>query len=172
MPTDRRFAQFQKGIEPPRMSEIPEGGVCLSAFVILSKHNSPNQVLMGRINKNALWDHIGALDRGRVERHSRGWMLPSSHLILGEDPRQAASRILREQLGLTNQQVEGPTVFSEVSGPLNHWDLEFIFSGERNDVPSNEAWNELKFVDLTRTKREEIARFHEDILARVDKWKA
>lgn len=172
MPTDRRFAQFQKGIVPPRISEIPEGGVCLSVFVILSNHNNPNEVLMGRINKNAPWDHIGALDPLRVEKHSKGWMLPSSHLIYGENPRQAAWRILREQLGLTDQLVEGPRVFSEVSGPSNHWDLEFIFSGERSDVPSHEAWSELKFVDLARTRREEIARFHEDILAHMGKWKA
>jgi ADP-ribose pyrophosphatase YjhB (NUDIX family) len=172
MPTDRRFAQFQKDIVPPRMSEIPEGGVCLSVFIILSKHNSPNQVLMGRINKNAPWDHIGALDSVRVERHSKGWMLPSSHLILGEDPRQGASRILREQLGLIDQPVEGPRVFSEVTGASNHWDLEFVFLGERSNAPSHEAWSELKFVDLTRTRREEIARFHEDILAHMGKWKA
>ena len=154
------------------MSELPEGGVCLSAFIILSKENSPNQVLMGRLNKNVSWDHIGALDQTRVERHSKGWMLPSSHLILGEDPREAASRILKEQLGLNDQPVEGPRVFSETSEPLNHWDLEFVFSGERSDVPLHEAWSELKFVDLTCTRRQEIARSHEDILAHVGKWKA
>jgi ADP-ribose pyrophosphatase YjhB (NUDIX family) len=71
-------------------------------------------------------------------------MLPSSHLILGEDPRQAASRILREQLGLTGQEIDGPMVFSEVSGPMNHWDIEFVFLGERDNAPLHEAWNELK----------------------------
>jgi len=152
------------------MSEIPEGGICLSTFVILSKPSNPSLVLMGRISQNAPWDHIGALDQGRVERHSKGWMLPSSHLILGEDPRQAALRILREQLGLTGQEINGPMVFSEVSGPMNHWDIEFVFLGERDNAPLHEAWNELKFVDLTRTKKQEIARSHEDILAHVGKW--
>lgn len=152
------------------MSEIPEGGVCISAFVILSKHSNPHMVLMGRINKNAPWDHLGALDPGRMERHSKGWMLPSSHLMLGEDPRRAAMRILREQLGLIDQRVEGPMVFSEMYGSLNHWDLEFVFRGERSEAPVHEVWDELKFVDLTRIKKEEIARSHEDILAHVGKW--
>jgi ADP-ribose pyrophosphatase YjhB (NUDIX family) len=171
MATDRKFVQLRKGIEPPRMGEIPEGGICLSAFIVLSKIGSPNMVLMGRLNKDAAWDHIGALDKERIERHSKGWMLPSSHLLLGEDPRDAASRIIREQLSLNDQQVEGPRVFSEVYGPLNHWDLEFVFSGERENPPANEAWTKLQFVDLTRTRKEEIARSHEDILAHVGIWR-
>jgi ADP-ribose pyrophosphatase YjhB (NUDIX family) len=170
MGTDRKFVELKKGVEPPRMSEIPAGGICLSAFVILTKIGNPRMVLMGRINKNARWDHIGGLDRGRVERHSKGWMLPSSHLILGEDPRDTASRILREQLGLNDQRLEGPRVFSEVYGPLGHWDLEFVYLGERTDPPSHEAWSELRFVDLTRTHSEEIARSHEDVLAHVNLW--
>jgi len=68
------------------MSENPLGWVCLSAFIVLSKTDRPSNVLMGKINKNAPWDHIGGLDGGRVERHSKKWMLPYSHLILGEDP--------------------------------------------------------------------------------------
>jgi len=61
-------------------------------------------------------------------------------------------------------------VFSEVYGALNHWDLEFVFLGERNDVPNHEAWDELKFIDLTKIRKEEITRSHEDILAHIGKW--
>lgn len=153
------------------MKEIPEGGFCISSFVILSKKGSPNEVLMGRLNKNAPWDHIGALDPERVERHSKGWMLPSSALILGESPHEAADRILNEQLGLGKLRLEGPLVFSEVYGSPDHWDLEFLFLGELNSPPTNPAWNELRFVDLTKTGKQDIARRHEDILAQVHKWK-
>lgn len=170
MVTERRFAQFQCGIAPPRMSVIPEGGLCLSAFLIISKKGSPNHVLMGRLNRDAPWDHIGALDQERVQRHSDGWMLPSSHLILGEGPKEAAERILNEQLGLTDQIVNGPLLFSEIYGSKNHWDLEFVFLGERAEAPSHEAWRELKFVDPTTIRKEEIARAHEDVLAHVHKW--
>jgi len=125
---------------------------------------------MGRINKKAPWDHIGALDPERVERFRKGWMLPSSGLILGESPQDGARRILREQLSIDQQQLNGPFVFSEMYGPQNHWDIEFIFLGEREQAPSNEAWTELEFVDLTKTSQIEIARSHEDILAHVHKW--
>src|SRR3989442_4075768 len=53
------------------------------------------RVLMGHMNPKAPWDHIGALDPSRVEAHSRGWMLPSSHLIFLESPDEAARRIAR-----------------------------------------------------------------------------
>jgi ADP-ribose pyrophosphatase YjhB (NUDIX family) len=171
MVTERRFSHFKRKVAPPRMKDVPEGGFCLSAFVIISKTQSPNHVLMGRINKNALWDHLGALDSERVERHGQGWMLPSSALILGELPQDAAQRILREQLGMSDQHLDGPLVCSEVYGAENHWDLEFLFLGERNDAPSHRAWRELKFVDLASTRKEEIARLHEDILTQVGKWK-
>lgn len=167
MVTSRRFAHFKKDVAPPRMMEVPEGGFCISAFVIISKKNKPDQVLMGRINKKAPWDHVGALDPERVERHSAGWMLPSSALMLGESPKQAADRILKEQLGMADQTLEGPLVFSEVYGPMNHWDLEFLFQGERDSTPENEVWTELRFIDIAKTRRGEIVRGHEDILAQV-----
>jgi ADP-ribose pyrophosphatase YjhB (NUDIX family) len=99
-------------------------------------------------------------------------MLPSSALILGESPQDAAERILEEQLNLKNQPIDGPLAFSEVYGSGNHWDLEFLYVGERSDAPSSEAWSELKFVDVTKTRKEDIARGHEDILTHVRKWKS
>ncbi len=170
MVTNRRFAHFRRDAPLPRMREIPEGGFCISTFLIISRRAHPHEVLMGRINKTASWDHIGALDPERVERHSNRWMLPSSALMLGESPQQAAQRILKEQLGLDEQNLEGPFVFSEVYGPLNHWDLEFLFVGERTEAPSSDAWKVLEFVDLDKTRRGDFARKHEDILAHVGKW--
>ena len=172
MVTERRFAHFKRNVAPPRLSEVPEGGFCISTFLIISETGSPLHVLMGRLNRNAAWDHIGGLDPERVTRHSNGWMLPSSGLLLGESPHEAAQRILKEQLTITDQPLEGPLVFSEAYGTPTHWDLEFLFLGERREAPKNDAWSELKFVDLSKTGKEEIARFHEDILAHVQKWTA
>jgi ADP-ribose pyrophosphatase YjhB (NUDIX family) len=95
---------------------------------------------------------------------------PSSGLIFGESPQEAAHQILKEQLGLDDQEVQGPRVFSEVYGDKEDWDIKFLFLGERGDPPSYNAWTELKFVDLPKTPREDIARSHEDVLAHVGKW--
>ncbi|HUI01290.1 MAG TPA: NUDIX hydrolase [Nitrososphaerales archaeon] len=151
------------------MSSIPEGGMCISAFLVISKKGDPGKVLMGRINKNAEWDHIGALDSKRVERVASGWMLPSSHLILYETPAGAARRILREQLGVRNQVLAGPLAFADTSGNANHWDLGFVFTGERESPPSSSAWDELRFVDVAGLKREEIVRSQLDVLSYAGK---
>lgn len=172
MTTSRQFAHFRRDVAPPRMKEIPEGGFCISTFLILTGIGSPDLVLMGHINKTGPWDHIGALDAERIEKHSKGWMLPSSALILGESPQDAAERILKEQLNLKIQPLDGPLAFSEVYGSSNHWDLEFLYLGERSDAPSSEVWSELKFVDFTKTRKEDIARGHEDILTHARKWES
>ena len=153
------------------MREVPDGGLCLSVFLVISRTGIPTDVLLGRLNNDAPWDHIGALDKARVERHSKGWMLPSSHLVLGESPDDAAKRVLLEQLGLADQPLNGPHVFSEVydvpaTGEKKHWDIEFVFQGERDEAPSYWVWRELKFA---ATKREEFARGHEDILSHINR---
>lgn len=170
MSTYRKFTRFSTGAKPPRIDQIPDGGFCLSAFVVLSPPGKPGQVLLGRLNTGAPWEHLGALDKERAEKNSKGWMIPSSQLILFESPQEAASRILTEQLSITDQKLTGPYVFSEVYGPKNHWDIEYIFTGEREGVPKSDAWSELRFVDTSTAKKEDMARSHEDILAHVGKW--
>ena len=169
MTTERRFAGFGKSSAPPRMSAVPEGGMCISAFVVLSKRGSAGSVLMGRINKNAEWDHIGGVPKRRLEEFASGWMLPSSHFILFETPEGAARRILREQLGIRNQALEGPMNFSDTSGTANHWDIGFIFTGERDAVAPNSAWDELRFVEVAGLKRDDIVRSQLDVLAYAGK---
>lgn len=181
MTTDRRFARFNAGKSTvsgkPDTStlttrEIPEGGMCLSAFVVLTKAGSQNEVLLGHLNPEAMWDRIGALDPERVEVHSKGWMIPSSHLIIKEAPAEAAKRILKEQLELEGLPLSGPVVVSETYTPRrfpdlpSHWDLEFIFRGELpvEMLPRTFAWKELAFIDLGHTRKSEMSRSHEDIL--------
>ena len=164
MSTTRRFAAFSRTTVPPRTREIPEGGMCLSSFVILSQRGRPHHIVMGKVNTKAPWDHFAALDPERAEKASRGWMLPSSHLLLFESPQEAAQRILREQLSINDQELSKPFTFSEAYGPNNHWDFHFVFRGERDAIEPTDAWTELKFLDVTKIKREEIVRAQDDIL--------
>ena len=174
MATERRFCRFarrvpERGLEPVYTTEIPEGGLCLSSFLVLT--DVEGRVLMGHLNPEAPWDHIGALDAGRARAHSSGWMLPSSHLMLYESPQEAAQRVLREQLGV-ELALSGPTTISEVGTPRRfpglqrHWDFEFIFKGALpvGPPPGHEAWIELRLIDPTATPRSEIARSHDEVL--------
>ncbi len=171
MPNERRFADFYEGALPFQMSSIPEGGMCLSVFLILWKNN-PRHVLLGKVNEEYDWIQIGALDKESAQRASRRWMLPSSHLLVYEPPAIAAKRVLSEQLRIQTLQLEGPTIFSEVyDSPIfdikNHWDLEFVFTGEvKRELPRNqEAWSNIEFVDISTLKDSDFARNHQDILA-------
>jgi len=63
-------------------------------------------------------------------------------------------------------------VVSEVYGPKNHWDLEFIFTGERSQsVFHHSARRELRFTDVDKLSREDFARSQEEILAHIRRWK-
>lgn len=173
--TERQFCRFARIAPSPESTavyttQIPEGGLCLSSFLILTEGES-RRVLMGRLNPDADWEEIGALDTDRVQTHSTAWMLPSSHLMVYESPQEAAMRVLREQLGIGHLELSDAKVVSEVGTPrrfprlARHWDFEFIFRGKIVDgsTPKHDAWRELRFIDLT-TDRGEIARSHDEVL--------
>ena len=176
MATQRRFCRFARAKEeyvgnPVYTTDIPQGGMCLSSFLVITEGDS-DRVLMGHLNPGAAWDEIGALDAERAEVHSKRWMLPSSHLMLYESPQDAARRILREQLGMEGLDLTGPSVIAEAGTPKRfpnlpkHWDFEFIFRGRmaEGEAPKNEAWSDLSFIDLHRTGRDGIARSHDEVL--------
>jgi hypothetical protein len=182
MTSDRLFCRFNRGrststgrIESPMsLKEIPLGGLCLSVFLVL--RDEIGSVLLGKIDPGAPWDYLGALDSQRIELYRKGWMLPASHLIVHESPHAAALRIAREQLELGEIALSDPRIVSEVYPPKyfpdfnEHWDLEFIFISilTKERVPSNtHAFKEIKMLDPKKTKRSEIARSHDDILASV-----
>lgn len=176
MTTSRKFAAFSKSTAPDfpsfRMREIPDGGFCLSSFVVINSKENPEKVLLGHLNPSAPWDHIGALDEKRVLTHSKGWMIPSSHLIIHESPHEASKRVLKEQLGIENEKValSDPKVVSEaytlkLANLPNHWDIGFIYRGTLSgNAPKSNAWTDLRFIDVGKASRSEMARSHEDIL--------
>lgn len=175
MTTSRRFCRFFKTPEtaPFDMTEIPEDGLCLSAFVLLSPPEHPERVLLGRINPRAPWDHLGAIDGNRLESWKDGWMIPSSHLIVLESPDEAGRRIVKEILGLAPRRLDGPSVVSEVYAhkryreAKHHWDIGFLYRGGLTEMElgPRPAWTTLKVVDPKSMGAEEMVRAHEDILA-------
>jgi len=181
MTTERVFCRFNRGRStttgsvdesPMSLKEIPAGGLCLSAFLIA--HDDLGRVVMGKLDPQAPWDHIGALDPRRIELHWKGWMLPSSHLMVHESPQGAVKRVAREQLELRDLEISDPKIVSEVYPPryfpdlAEHWDLEFISFVSVHSVPHRtRAFLELALIDPKVTRQSEIARSHEDILASV-----
>ncbi|PSN99834.1 hypothetical protein B9Q05_11280 [Candidatus Marsarchaeota G2 archaeon ECH_B_1] len=173
MPTTRKFADFGKNLPYYCMDTIPDGGMCLSVFLVITQKTT-GLVLMGKVNPEfAEWEHIGAINRERLLRIADKWMLPASHFIVYESPNDAVKRVLKEQLSMQNLELKGPFVYSEVydierANIKNHWDLEFVYTGELEKLPpQNPAWKELGFVDVNALNDKEFARNHQDILANL-----
>jgi ADP-ribose pyrophosphatase YjhB (NUDIX family) len=151
---------------------LPPDGLCLSTFLLLSPRGDSRKVLVGRIDPRGPWGEIGALDARRVRQNLDGWMLPSCHLMYFESPDEAATRILREQLGLGNVALERPLVFSETYRPRRHpergthWDLQFLYRGDvpNSWTPEHPAWGILRFVDPAEVPRKDFTRSHEEVL--------
>jgi len=170
---ERRFARLSSAPElPPGASAVPDAGMCLSVFLVLRSADDAHRVLMGRVNPNAPWWEIGAIDPGRLERVGRSWMLPSRQLLFFEGFEEAARAIARDQLGVDAPALSGPQVFSDPARRPGsesrdpHWDLHFVFEGRWPAArpPSHPAWTELAFVDVPRTSRTEMARGQGDVL--------
>jgi 8-oxo-dGTP pyrophosphatase MutT (NUDIX family) len=177
MTTTRQFCRFNKGSSIATgvvdtsgltLKEIPDGGFCLSSFLVCTLKGDEKKVLMGRLDPKAPWDHVGGLDERRINLSSKGWMLPSSHLLYGESPEEGAERIANEQLGI-ERKFSNPIVASEFYVPKSstsgkkHWDLEFIYRFEESQLRPHQMWRSLEFVDYAASKHE-IARSHEDVL--------
>ena len=169
----RRFARLAEG-RPVAEGywPLPEDGLCLSSFLLLSPEGRPGEVLVGRLDPSGPWAEIGALDPRRVRANAEGWMLPSCHLMHFESPDQAARRVLKEQLGLETLALGAPAVHSETYRPRRHpergmhWDLEFLYRGivPRTWTPHHPAWVELRFVDPSATPRAAFTRSHDEVL--------
>ncbi len=172
--TERRYARLRRGPIPPDSgsAEVPENGMCLSAFLVIEPPNRSGSVLLGKVNPKAPWFDIGAVDPKRLAAIGERWMLPSSQLLLFESPDEAARRILQDQLETSELSLDGPTVFSDPSdrpGGDPHWDFHFVYRGRwKSDVPPTVgAWSRLEFVEVAKLRREEFARSQGDVLGLV-----
>lgn len=172
MGTDRRFCRFTRTAEGNEFGLRCEEGFCLSTFVILTAKGQPSSVLVGRMNPDARWDHLGGLDAKRVRELQNGWVLPASQLLFREGPDESAQRILREMLGDIGPRLAPPRVVSEVYTPRRfpdakqHWDISFLYSGRWSGPPPSvpSVWRDLQFVDVQTAHRSEFARAHEEVL--------
>ncbi len=170
-----RFARYrptEREIQGRHFWTVPEGGLCLSAFLILTAPAAPGRVLLGRPNAQAPWESMATLEPAHLAAIGQRWILPASHLREFESPKAAGERIAREQLALPHPALEGPQVFSEdypssidpESG--THWDVHFLFRGSW-DAPAGgvpAAWSELRLLDPRTLTRRDLARGHADIL--------
>ena len=175
-PTPARFARYrptERVIQGRHFWSVPEGGLCLSAFLIVGPDHAPGRVLLGKPDPTAPWEEMATLEEAHLRSIGNRWILPASHLREFESPPECARRIARQQLGGADLAFRGPNVFSETypsaidpeSG--THWDVHFLFEADwsAQGAPTSDVWRELAFVDPRKLTRADLARGHADILA-------
>jgi len=149
----------------------PKGGVCISAFVIARLHNS---ILLGRPRRHNAWPTKGGLRKskaGELEREG-AWLLPATHLMVGESPDRAARRIVREWAGLKGtpkfvsvQSHVRPARLANSKLSGKHWDICFVYRLNARGLPKPRPWwRELRFVPLSEIRRIKLGRGHRDVL--------
>jgi len=176
LPLTRRWARF--GTPDRRwFVHLPEGGFCLSAFLIVRDRRGA--ILLGRPRLHEAWPDRGCVPFWRLREfiRERVWVLPASHFLMDEAPDAAARRVARDWAGVPSSSPKLIAVTSELfptgrvlrvgrsRHPLNHWALCFIFelnAGPRRANPP--AWEELRFFSAGDLPTLKIGRGHEDLL--------
>jgi ADP-ribose pyrophosphatase YjhB (NUDIX family) len=167
-----RWAQFG----PRKKSwliNIPKGGVCLSTFIVASKNGS---ILLGLPRSRLEWSEKGG-ERfsGAVElEKTNTWILPATHLLIGENPDDASKRISKEFTGLKGlpkfAMIQSHTrpakIWWKHVGNAVHWDLCFVYNLEIDGVPKKLKpwWKEMKIFGRKEIHNLKIGRGHRDIL--------
>jgi 8-oxo-dGTP pyrophosphatase MutT (NUDIX family) len=179
LPLAERYARFG----PPyrRMYvHVPRGGVCLSAFVVV--RGRQGGILFGRPRPSAIWPERGCLPLWRVHeiRKNGEWILPASHLLMGESPEAAAKRVARIWLGWPRAQPQLTAIDSgsfptgEWAGSgksrrkVYHWTLCFLYQIRSDRLPRpSPVWEELQFFSKTEARKLHIGRLHRGLLPAI-----
>jgi hypothetical protein len=142
---------------------MPEAGMCLSVFAIVS--NSENAILFGIPKNVARWqeDWLHSKRKENSEIFEQ-WRLPSCYLREGEHPDIALSRVMKEELGIGKFQAErNPRIVSYYSPSdwypgRNHWDMAFIYRvAVGDDIKlAQEWWKRLEFCKPEQLKEKEF----------------
>ena len=175
-PVTKRWARF--GPNDARwFMHVPEGGVCLSAFLLVRDRSGG--LLLGRPKPHPAWAERGCLPDWRVDQlvQHADWVLPASHLLMGEAPDRAGTRIARDWAGLRGAKphlvgidsARMPTGRrarkSDGGLPIFHWALGFGYEVDSNaPAPKGPWWAETRFFPLAELRRLPIGREHRDFL--------
>lgn len=148
MPQKTNSSSSTKGT---RRRRISDSSLHISAFLILRRGN--DSVMLLRAGNS----HPVSFRRGKL-------LLPSTMLNFGEDPKEAAKRILRSQVeGAENIQPR----FLEIQSYLgSHWDICFVYECDAlgSDLRSKQPYVGNSFYSLAALPSDEIAEDHLEVI--------
>ncbi len=155
---ERMFARFGQG-----RWTAPEEGFCLSSFILAAKDDA---LLLGKVSDPDTWGNKWALPTWNPPRWQDKLLLPAAHLLLKEHPDQAADRIMKEMLQVSDYTLTFRGIQSHVSGEKGHWDICFIYDASiKSEIKKPKWFFELRYVKIKDIKPDEVGRGHADIIS-------
>lgn len=156
----RGFARFLQGKWPG-----PVGSLCLSSFVLALKRGS---LLLGKVSHPDIWERQWALPTWKPSKWRGKLLLPATHLLLKEHPDQAAERIMRNMLKVSEYKLAFHGIQSHVRKRPLHWDICFIYHARIKGLVKKPPWfAELRYVEFKEIRREELGRDHADVIEKA-----
>jgi len=167
---DGPFLWLSEDSPPAGFSQVPLGGMCISAFLFVRRGE---KILLGKYANDPRWESLTGLDESRRVAHGQGWTLPASQLRFGEDPREAARRIGEEVLQSADLLYSEPRVEVDRYEPRrfpgrDHYDIWFLvdaFVKRGSDLGTPPWYAALEWKDPRTLPAAEYARSHEDVVA-------
>jgi ADP-ribose pyrophosphatase YjhB (NUDIX family) len=152
--------------------QVPEGGACISSFVIVEKEG---RVLVGKMKNPETWVEKFLVGPSFAPTYAASgkWLLPASHLKFGESPDQCAKRVMREQLLVGEPNCTLVGIQSHISNDSSdvenaHWDLCIVYRASVPEPIRVPDWfSELCYVSPRDLKTGDFTRGHGDILEQL-----
>jgi len=161
LPSDRSEQDFPRWTLPPRREISPES-LHISSFVVVRKKMAPGSGKEG--DTSILLLRAG--DRHPLSFRRGKLLLPASILSYGEQPRAAARRIMREQLG-SPEGLGDPEFLKLLSYAGAHWDIVVLFQawfGGEGLIRPKEPFVLGDFYDVNALPRKEMAEDHLEVI--------
>ena len=164
--SDPSGEQFPRWTLPPR-KEISPHNLHISSFVVVKRRATAQNGEEGErqpiLLVRAGVKHPLSFRRGKL-------LLPATLLSYGEQPRAAARRVLKEQLGSPDG-LGDPEFLKLVSYLGAHWDLVMVFQawfdGGDPQIQPREPFVQGGFYDVNALPRAEIAQDHLEVIDSV-----
>jgi hypothetical protein len=143
-----------------RRKEISPSSLHISSFVIAKKKAGSSDSEYSVLFLKAGDKHPVSFRRGKL-------LLPSTILIYGEKPRDAARRALAQQLGNPDS-LQDPQFLNMQTYYGAHWDIVFLYETSVKDgareVSAKEPYVEASFYPVSNLPRSEISEDHLEVL--------
>ena len=141
---------------PSERHDVPGGGFCMSAFAIIRKGK---EVLLVKPKEHQRWLEEWApnwrvYEPRQLEAELAAWRFPSSYVKQGGSPEETLSRLMKEQLAVSEREVVSNRLLNFYSASRRfpgkmHWEYCFVYDVSAAQEPPSQPWfSAMEYLDF------------------------